>query len=146
MVEQLTLNQLVRGSSPRSPITQSIEDINWIRKVFAEGAQQEFTKGCSMTERWTDESIDRFASAVATAVQSSNERLTRIEHLVESNNRFLQSFGQDVKQLTQNMNQLTQQMASTTSNANQDRMDVTTRLSAINRKVDAIASHLGVTQ
>jgi ABC-type transporter Mla subunit MlaD len=99
-----------------------------------------------MTERWTDESIDRFASAVATAVQSSNERLTRIEHLVESNNRFLQSFGQDVKQLTQNMSQLTQQMASTTSNANQGRIDVITRLSAINRKVDAIASHLGVTQ
>jgi phage shock protein A len=99
-----------------------------------------------MAERWTDESIDRFASTVATAIQSSNERLTRIEQLVESNNRFLESFGQDVKQLTQNMSQLTQQMASTTSNANQDRMDVTTRLSAINRKVDAIASHLGVNQ
>jgi phage shock protein A len=99
-----------------------------------------------MTERWTDESIDRFASTVATAIQYSNERLTRIEQLVESNNRFLESFGRDVRQLTQNMSQLTQQMASTTSNANQDRMDITTRLSAINRKVDVIASHLGVTQ
>jgi chromosome segregation ATPase len=113
-----------------------------------------------MTERWTDETLDRFASTVATGIQAnneaiaanaqaiadSNERLTRIEQLVESNNRFLESFGQDVKQLTQNMSQLTQQMSSTIANSNQDRMDVTTRLSAINRKVDAIASHLGVIQ
>jgi methyl-accepting chemotaxis protein len=104
-----------------------------------------------MTERWTDETLDRFASTVSTAIASSNERLTRIEQLVESNNRFLESFGQDVKQLTQKVDRLTdntdrviQQMASTTSNANQERMDVTTRLSALNRKVDAIASHLGV--
>jgi paraquat-inducible protein B len=104
-----------------------------------------------MTERWTDETLDRFASTVSTAIASSNERLTRIEQLVESNNRFLESFGQDVKQLTQKIDRLTdntdrviQQMAASTSSANQERMDVTTRLSAINRKVDAIASHLGV--
>jgi paraquat-inducible protein B len=106
-----------------------------------------------MTERWTDETLDRFASTVSTAISSSNERLTRIEQLVESNNRFLESFGQDVKQLTQKVDRLTdntdrviQQMAASTSNANQERMDVTTRLSAINRKVDAIATHLGVNQ
>lgn len=113
-----------------------------------------------MTERWTDETLDRFASTVATAIaanneaiQSSHERMTRIEQLVESNNRFLESFGQDVKQLAQKVDRLTentdrviQQMASSTSSANQDRMDLTTRLSAINRKVEAIASHLGVVQ
>jgi ABC-type transporter Mla subunit MlaD len=106
-----------------------------------------------MTERWTDETLDRFASTVATAITASNERLTRIEQLVESNNRFLGSFGQDVKKLTQKVDRLTdntdrviQQMAATTSNANQERMDVTTRLSAINQKVDAIATHLGVNQ
>ncbi len=98
-----------------------------------------------MTERWTDETLDRFASTVSTAITASNERLTRIEQLVESNNRFLETFGQDVKQLTQKVDRLTdntdrviQQMASTTSNANQDRMDITTRLSAINRKVEVI--------
>jgi phage-related tail protein len=111
-----------------------------------------------MTERWTDETLDRFASTVATAIQAnneaisaSNERLTRIEQLVESNNRFLEAFGQDVQllsgkidRLADTTDQVVRQMASTTSNANQERMDVTTRLSAINRKVDAIASHLGV--
>jgi septal ring factor EnvC (AmiA/AmiB activator) len=111
-----------------------------------------------MTERWTDETIDRFASSVTMAIQAnneavaaSNERLNRIEQLVESNNRFLEAFGedvrqfgQDVKQLTQNIDRLSQQVAATISSANQERMDVTTRLSAINRKVDAIANHLGV--
>jgi ABC-type transporter Mla subunit MlaD len=100
-----------------------------------------------MTERWTDETLDRFASTVSTAIAASNERLTRIEQLVESNNRFLETFGQDVKQLTQKVDRLTdntdrviQQMAASTSNANQERMDVTTRLSAINRKVEVIES------
>lgn len=111
-----------------------------------------------MTERWTDETLDRFASTVVTAITAnneaiaaSNERLARIEQLVESNNRFLETFGQDVKQLTQKIDrladttdQVVRQMAATTSSANQERMDVTTRLSALNRKVDAIASHLGV--
>jgi ABC-type transporter Mla subunit MlaD len=111
-----------------------------------------------MTERWTDETLDRFAATVATAIQASDERLTRIEQLVESNNRFLEAFthrvdhfAQRVDRLTERVDRLTQtteevvrQIASTTSTTNQDRMDVTTRLSAINRKVDAIANHLGV--
>jgi hypothetical protein len=41
------------------------------------------------------------------AILASNERLTCIEQVVESNNRFLETFGQDVKQLTKNMSQLT---------------------------------------
>ena len=142
-----------------------------------------------MTERWTEETLDRFASTVATAIAAnnhaiqanndaiatqaqalkdaiaaqsqalneatiaSNERLTRIEQLVESNNRFLEAFTHRVDRLAERVDRLTQtteevvrQMASTTSTTNQDRMDVTTRLSAINRKVDAIANHLGVNQ
>ena len=111
-----------------------------------------------MTERWTDETLDRFASTVATAIQANNEaivasdeRLTRIEHLSESNNRYLEAFTQRVERLAEKIDRLAettdrviQQMASTTSGANQDRTDVTTRLSAINRKVDAIVSHLGI--
>jgi uncharacterized protein Yka (UPF0111/DUF47 family) len=127
-----------------------------------------------MTERWTDETLDRFASTVATAIaanndrvshvedrweqmvidsaqskQESDERMTRIEQLVESNNRFLEAFtqqvdrlAQKVDRLTENTDQVVRQMAATTSNENQERMDITTRLSAINRKVDAIANHL----
>jgi predicted nucleic acid-binding Zn-ribbon protein len=37
------------------------------------------------TERWTDESLDRFASTITTAIAASNERLTRIEQLQGSN-------------------------------------------------------------
>jgi ubiquinone biosynthesis protein UbiJ len=124
-----------------------------------------------MTERWTDETLDRFAAMVATSITASNERitrieqdgerskresderLTRIEQLVESNNRFLEAFTQRVDRLAEKVDRLTdntdrviQQMAASTSSANQERMDVTTRLSAINRKVDAIATHLGVNQ
>jgi hypothetical protein len=102
-----------------------------------------------MTERWTDETLDRFASMVATAIQAnndaiaanrveSNERLTRIEQLVESNNRFLESFSQDLRRYTDNMDRLTQQLAATTSNANQDRMDSNTRLSVISGKLNTI--------
>jgi ABC-type transporter Mla subunit MlaD len=88
-----------------------------------------------MTERWTDETLDRFASTVSTAIASSNERLTRIEQLVEtnsqkitdltqvvaSNNRFLESFSQDLRRYTDNMDRLTHQLAATTANNNQDR-------------------------
>lgn len=37
-----------------------------------------------MTERWTDEMLDRFASTVATAITSSNERMGRIEQAIEA--------------------------------------------------------------
>jgi chromosome segregation ATPase len=37
------------------------------------------------TERWTDESLDRFAATITTAIAASNERLTRIEQLQGSN-------------------------------------------------------------
>ncbi len=78
-----------------------------------------------MTERWTDETLDRFTATVATAIQANHEaisanaqaiatshaRLTRIEQVVESNNRFLKSFSQDVKRIPDNMDRLTQQFA-----------------------------------
>jgi uncharacterized protein (DUF3084 family) len=110
------------------------------------------------TERWTDESLDRFASTVAAAITANNEQiaanseqiaansaqLMRIGQLVESNNRFLEALGQDLRRYSDNMDRLSNQLANATSSANQDRMDSTTRPSAINRKVDAIARHLGV--
>ena len=36
-----------------------------------------------MTERWTDETLDRFASTVSTAIASSNERMTRVDERLE---------------------------------------------------------------
>jgi ubiquinone biosynthesis protein UbiJ len=77
------------------------------------------------TERWTYETLDKFASTVATAITASNERmtrieqdgerskresderLTRIEQLVESNNRFLETFTERVDRLAQKVDRLT---------------------------------------
>jgi hypothetical protein len=39
-----------------------------------------------MTERRTDETLDRFASTVATAIQVSDEGMSRMERRFEENN------------------------------------------------------------
>jgi hypothetical protein len=51
-----------------------------------------------MTERWTDETLDRVASTITTAIAAnneaiaaSNERLTRIEQLQGSNEEAIAS-------------------------------------------------------
>ena len=36
-----------------------------------------------MTERWTDETLDRFASTVSTSIAASNERMTRVDERLE---------------------------------------------------------------
>jgi archaellum component FlaC len=35
------------------------------------------------TERWTDETLDRFASTVSTSIAASNERMTRVDEQLE---------------------------------------------------------------
>ncbi len=85
-------------------------------------------------EQAARESNERMASIEAYAEQAareSNERLTRIEQVVESNNRFLESLSQDLRRYSSNMERLTHQLAAVTANANQDRMETNTRLSAI---------------
>jgi seryl-tRNA synthetase len=84
------------------------------------------------TERWTDETLDRFASTVTTAIYASNERMARIDERLErmaieserskreSDDRFeeltavTQAIGRDVAQLVttqeQNSRELTQAM------------------------------------
>ncbi len=85
------------------------------------------------TERWTDESLDRFASTITTSIAASNERLTRIEQLqgsnaeaiaanneaiaasserltrteqiVESNARAIQSLGDDIAEMRLSMHE-----------------------------------------
>jgi uncharacterized coiled-coil protein SlyX len=99
----------------------------------------------ALLERIAIESDARM-SRIEQVVEGNSQRITELTQVVASNNRFLGSFSQDLRRYTDNMDRLTHQLAATTSNANQDRMDITTRLSAINRKVDVIASHLGVNQ
>jgi seryl-tRNA synthetase len=84
------------------------------------------------TERWTDETLDRFASTVTTAIYASNESMARIDERLErmaieserskreSDDRFeeltavTQAIGRDVAQLVttqeQNSRELTQAM------------------------------------
>jgi hypothetical protein len=78
----------------------------WLHQVISEERSDKtgFAQGWwIMTERRTNETLDRFASTVSSAIMSSNERLARIEQLVESNNRFLKTFSQDLRQYTDNM-------------------------------------------
>lgn len=77
--------------------------------------------------------------------RESNERLTRIEQLVESNNRFLESFSADLRRYTDAMNNMTTRIDGVIATSNQDRQETNSRLAAIQRQVGAIAQHLGVT-
>jgi 2,3-bisphosphoglycerate-independent phosphoglycerate mutase len=49
-----------------------------------------------MTERWTDETLDRFASTVAMSIQASDERMSRMERRFEENNA---AISRDITQL-----------------------------------------------
>jgi hypothetical protein len=69
------------------------------------------------TERWTDETLDRFALTVATAIPANNdtiaagnERMDRLEHVVTeltqvvgSNNGCLESFSQDFRRYNESL-------------------------------------------
>jgi chromosome segregation ATPase len=116
------------------------------------------------TERWDDEKLDKLAAIVQQSVvasnermarfeqqlaqlaeskQASDERLTRIEQIVESNNRFLESFSQDIKNYTNSMNNIATRMDGIIATSNYDRQDVTSKLSRIQNQVSAIGKHLG---
>ena len=82
---------------------------------------------------------------------ASNERMTRIEEgldriekVVESNNRFLESFSADVRRYTDTMNDFATRIDGVIANNNQQGDETNSRLSAIQRQVSAIARHLGV--
>jgi methyl-accepting chemotaxis protein len=89
--------------------------------------------------------LEQFIAASVADRQASNERLTRIEQVVESNNRFLESFSQDLKQYTDSMNNFATRIEGIIAANNQDRQETNSRLAAIQRQVAAIALHLGVT-
>lgn len=96
------------------------------------------------TERWDDAKLDKFAAAVEQAIVKSDERLTRIEQVVESNNRFLESFSQDLKQYTDSMNSFATRIDGVIATNNQDRQETNSRLAIIQRQVSAIAKHLEI--
>ena len=95
-------------------------------------------------ERWDDAKLDKFASTVEQAIVASNDRLERIERIVESNNRFLESFSADLRNYADSMNNMATRMDGIIATNNQDRQETNNRLAAIQRQVAAIARYLGV--
>jgi hypothetical protein len=92
------------------------------------------------SQQASDEYRVRFEQQLA----ASNERLNRIEQLVESNNRFLEAFSVELRGYIQAMDNMTQRQNGIIATSNQDRQDANARLGSIQRRVDAIARHLGV--
>jgi ABC-type transporter Mla subunit MlaD len=121
-----------------------------------------------MTERWTDETLDRFASTVATAIAANNEQLNRIderlEHFISGSDERMeelaaatQALSRDVAQLVttqeQNSRELNQAMirladtqegiARLLSSLDEDRPTILRKLNTIEGKVDSLIQHQG---
>ena len=101
----------------------------------------------------SNERMTRIEQAMERNQRESNERMTRFEagleetrQLVHSNNRFLESFSQDLRKYTESMNNLATRIDGVIATSNQDRQQTNSRLSVIERMVRAIATHLGVPQ
>jgi chromosome segregation ATPase len=111
------------------------------------------------TERWTDESLDRFAATITTAIAAnneaitaSNERLTRTEQLLDSAARSIQALGDDIAELRltvregfeqsseerAQLRQATLGIANLLSSLDEDRPTILRKLNAIENKVDRI--------
>lgn len=107
----------------------------------------------------SDERLTRIENLVESNHLESNERMTRIEsgserleQVVISNNRFLESFSTDIRRYVDTMNNFAARLDGIIATSNQDRLEANTRLAAIGRQVaampgtagGAIAKHLEV--
>ncbi len=79
--------------------------------------------------------LEQFISASIADRQVSNERMTRIEQVVESNNKFLESFSADLKRYTDRMDNFSARIDGVIAASNQDRQEIRTRLSVIQNQV-----------
>jgi DNA repair exonuclease SbcCD ATPase subunit len=108
-----------------------------------------------MTERWTDETLDRFASTVATAIQASDERMSRMERRFEENNT---AISRDITQLVatqqealrerQELREAMIRLADTQEgiarllgSLDEDRPTILRKLNTIEGKVDSLLQH-----
>ena len=99
----------------------------------------------------SDERMTRIEQRLEQSAIASDERMTRIEQglgrveqVVQSNNRFLESFSADLRRYTDSMNNLATRIDGVIATNNQDRQENNSRLAVIQRQVAAIAKHLGV--
>ncbi len=86
--------------------------------------------------------LDRIEALLERSVTASDERMTRIEQglerielIVESNNRFLESFSTKLGRYTDTMNNLATRIDGVIATNNQDRQEINRRLSAIQNQV-----------
>lgn len=84
--------------------------------------------------------LESFITASLADRQASSERMIRIkeglertERVVESNNRFLESFSSDLRRYTDSMNNLANRIDGVIATNNQDRQEANSRLAAIQR-------------
>lgn len=76
----------------------------------------------------SNERMTQLEKHLEESAKTSNERMTRIEQSVESNNRFLQSFSQDLRRHVDTMNNLAQRIDGVIAASNQGRDETNSRL------------------
>jgi phage shock protein A len=108
-----------------------------------------------MTERWTDETLDRFASTITTAIaantdliRANTERISRFDEQMEELTAVTQAIGRDVAQLVatqqaaeqerSELRQATLGIANLLSSLDSDRPTILRKLNAIENKVDRL--------
>jgi DNA repair exonuclease SbcCD ATPase subunit len=108
-----------------------------------------------MTERWTDETLDRFASTIAMSIQASDERMSRMERRFEENNT---AISRDITQLVatqqealrerQELREAMIRLADTQEgiarllgSLDEDRPTILRKLNTIEGKVDSLLQH-----
>ena len=110
------------------------------RLTQVESLLQQLAESLKQQKDASDERMRRIEQERDADRQESNKRLTRIEQAVESNNRFLEAFGRDVKRFTETASNLTNRIDGVIFTANQDRQETNIRLSRIENKVDQLLS------
>lgn len=116
-----------------------------------ESLLESFIAASLASSQASNDRMTRLEQTMEANHRESNDRMTRIEEglerterIVESNNRFLESFSTDLRRYTDSMNNLATRIDGVIATNNQDRQEANSRLAAIQRQVSAIARHLGV--
>jgi len=93
-----------------------------------------------MTNNGSSDELDlkQVAALLQQSILASDKRMTRIEQAIESNNRFLEAFGQSVKKFADTATVLNQRLDGVIATANSDRQETNIRLSRIEGKVDRL--------
>ena len=89
---------------------------------------------------------DQRLTRIEQSMLQSDQRLTRIEQIVDSNNRFLESFSRNLQQYSTSMDNFAKRIDGVIATNNEQRDETNLRLASIQRQVGAISQHLGLNQ